>query len=100
MKSIASDTQAPTHLTVTCSVEEGCAILDCQNAANAGSTVFTIQPCTDPPSILVEFYNSSDGYAGEVLLTHGDVTLPSEDGTLTFNVTQPSNGTMITLQVS
>ncbi len=96
LKSIAESTQ--NSLIAQCTVEvDGCGVLDCVNPTS-GSSVLTFQPCTNPPSILSQFYNSTDDLVEEQLLT-GYHTVQSGGHALVFNVTQLANGIGLTVSL-
>lgn len=85
---------------VSCIVQQGCATIECSSPlATETSSEMTFQPCTDPPSILVEFFNSSisDEALFNTTLTRS-TTLPAGEFNLVFYIAQVDNG--IELQVT
>ena len=86
LKSIAAGTAG--SFIAECTVEEGCGTLDCENQAT-GSSILTVRPCSDPPFIEVEFYNTSDALLLVQNLT-GNHTIPFGSNALIFSVAQLS----------
>ncbi len=96
MKSIAESTQ--TSLIAQCTVEvDGCGVLYCDSPTSRDHSNLTFQPCTNPPSIFSEFYDSTDDTVENQLLT-GYHILYFGGHALAFNVTQLADG--IGLKVS
>ena len=77
-------------------MQEGCGTLKCVNAL-FGSSDFVFQPCTEPPSILSRFYNTSNVLVREELLTENTEVVFGVTS-LIFYITQLLDG--IGLQVS
>lgn len=102
IKSIEADTVG--SQTVSCMVQEGCGTVMCSSPLMPlASNDITFQPCTEVPSIYVEFFNASESADEPVLnqtITQTTTISLTELGlTFIFTITQQANANAILFKV-